>query len=163
MRCGSREVSVSVRSATAKTSANPVAVSLVQVVAADDGDDRYRRGAQCDGGGQLALQGLVVEPSFAGDDQVGVSDVAVEVQQVQEVLGAGGGGGAEQQGGEADAAGGTRARGVGAASGAREPGAGEGDDKVLEPGVEFVRPGLRWRPFGDRKRRRRRSVRAGDW
>ena len=35
-----------------------------------------RRGAQCDGGGQLSLQGLVVEPTFAGDDQVGVGDVA---------------------------------------------------------------------------------------
>ena len=83
------------------------------------------------------MQGLAVEPTFACDDQVGVSDVAVEIKQVQEVFGPRGGGGAEQRGRKAETAGGTRARGMGCSVCARIPGAGEGDDKVLEPGVEF--------------------------
>jgi hypothetical protein len=29
---------------------------------------------------------LVVEPTFAGDDEVGVGDVMVEVEQVQEII-----------------------------------------------------------------------------
>ena len=95
---------------------------VVEVVASYDGDDGRRRGTQCDRGGQLAVQGLVVEPSFAGDDQVGVGDVPVEVQQVQEVLGARGGGGTEKHGCEADPAGGPGSGGVGEGlGGARRP------------------------------------------
>jgi len=40
------------------------------VAAADDGDDGNCSGAAGDDGGEFAVQGLVVDPAFAGDDKI---------------------------------------------------------------------------------------------
>ena len=63
--------------------------------------------------------------------------MAIEVEQVQEVVGSGGGGGAQQHGGETDAAGGTRSVGAGGGVGVGVSGAGEGGDEVVQSGVEL--------------------------
>ena len=56
--------------------------------------------------GRLSLEALVVQSTFAGNDQVGSCQVRFEIQHLQHELDARAGGGAEHcQGGETDAAG----------------------------------------------------------
>ena len=129
---------MSVKSATANTSAKPVLGVVVEVVAPDDRDDGSGRAAQRNGGGKLALQGLVVEASFAGDDQVCVGDVRGRSPAGPGSTPRRSHGGAEQHGGEADAAGGPRARWRGAnVVGVLEAGAGEGVDEVAQARIEL--------------------------
>ncbi len=73
--------------------------------AAGDGDDRTGSGPPGDGGGQLTGQGLLVEAAFTGNDDVAGVLAGIEVQQVQEVVGAGDLFCPEQQAGVPDSAG----------------------------------------------------------
>ena len=98
--------------------------------AAGDGDDGAGSGAPGDGGGQLAGQGLFVEAAFAGDDDVAGVLAGVEVQQVQEVVGAGDLLCPEQQAGVAESAGAAGAVVLG------EPG-GVGASRRRQPGDEM--------------------------
>ena len=52
----------------------------VEIITTDHCYDRNGSRAQCDHGGKLALQCLIVEPPFAGDDQIGIGDELIEVQ-----------------------------------------------------------------------------------
>ncbi len=95
------------RSATGKMPANPVLADLLSRSLRPTTATTGVGAARSAGGGQFSLQRLVVEASFVGDDQVGVTDVAIEVEQVKEVVRAGGGAGTQEHGGVPDAAGGT--------------------------------------------------------
>src|SRR3954468_9576051 len=64
----------------------PGASAALEVVASHPCDDRRRDGPQSDRGGELSSQSLVIESSFASDDQVGSGDVPVKAQQVEEIL-----------------------------------------------------------------------------
>ena len=96
------------RSATGKMPANPVlAVLLSRSLRPTTATTGVGAARSATAAGSFPLQRLVVEASFAGDDQVGVTDVAIEVEQVKEVVRAGGGAGTQEHGGVTDAAGGT--------------------------------------------------------
>ena len=86
--------------------------------------------------GSLPLQGLVVHPAFAGDDEIAALQVGFEVEQVEEVVGAGDDAAAEEQPGEAEPAGGAGARGGGEVVGVGVSGDGQLVDQVDQTGVE---------------------------
>ena len=59
-----------------------------EIVAADDGDDWSRLGTVRNDDGKLSEQGLLVQPSFAGDDQIRSAAASVEVEEIEEEVGA---------------------------------------------------------------------------
>ena len=81
---------------------------------------------------------MVVHPAFAGDDEIAALQVGFEVQQVQEVVGAGDDAAAEQQPGEAEAAGGAGTGRAGEIGRIGVSGRGQAVDQVGQAVVEGV-------------------------
>ena len=108
------------------------------VAAADDGDHRYLAGAPGDDRGEFAVQCLVVHPAFAGDDEIAALQMGFEVQQVEEVVGAGHDAAAEEQPGEAETAGGAGSGVAANACGLRVSGQGQLVHQVEQTRIEGV-------------------------
>ena len=82
------------------------------------------------------MQGLVVDPSLTGDDEVAPVEVGLELQQVEEEVGAGHRVLAQQQAGEPEPTGGTRSCGDGELSCRRVSAGDQAVDEVGQSGVE---------------------------
>ena len=109
--------------------------------------------------GSLPLQGLVVHPAFAGDDEIAALQVFFEVQQVEEVVGSGDDAAAEEEPGEAEPAGGAGSRGGGQVCRVGVSGGGQLVHQVVQPRIKVPDQVIGWRPSAGRRRRRPRRVR----
>ena len=129
---------------------------VVQVAAPGDGHDRHPRSLGRVGhpGRRLAVQGLLVEPALAGDDQPGAVQLVLETDQLQHHVDARARRRLQHaEGGEPDAAGRSGAGDVGRAGVDRRRPAGPAPRPAARR-----RPGSR--PSAGRRRGRRRAGRA---